>query len=568
MFEWNEKYIVILRHILISENMEFSSIAFCAEDKRAINFHAFPLLSSRTFINQSSGIGIHKSEEIPYVELTGHRMGGPHVHSSFEMAELNLTKRFSLTGKIHSFTNSTKNLMTGHSFLPRKDMYSSKFPTVALSQLVGGFVGSKSQLGSSGRESCQIWDIIFDKFVEFCGAPQSACCSLFSKKDPRSCCKLEKNLSEEILQSFCKENVSNVTADLLQEKVSDSVPHPNTVSCVSVSLSVKPAVSVMSPCLQNGNKLCHASGVSRQSYAEVAKTVALAQQKNKHLYTRASAMKKRRNTLNCGDMLRSNSRHFGCSVDNWRYCRDSSIKDYRSERKLAFSCKKKSQYSKHNKVANMEKMGKTEKNNRDVNISESNFERVNRNVQKMKQDSPKTVPSEATMWHCHKKIYMDRSQVANDSTANTNSNCMKSRGGKFAESCVAVKCNSVTTAEMDQGIVFSHEVECGSMSVLIHAGGNINTSPSNPEGRQSSKERSVRSRCMSDCSTDSDDSFVIFESGVDCDPVIKLLISDSDLSEDGANNQFSDDDDDDDGGDDAVGEESDDTEVRNKAFEM
>jgi hypothetical protein len=294
-------------------------------------------------------------------------------------------------------------------------------------------------------------------------------------------------------------------------------------------------------------------------------------QQNKQVYTRAPTIKKRRNSPRCGDMLRSNSRHFGCSVDNWRYCRDSSIKDYRSEHKLAFSCRKNSQYSKHKKVVSMEKMGKTGRNNRDINISESNFERVNRNVLKMKQDSPKTVSSESMTWKCHNKIYMNCSQVANDSTEDKNSDCMKSREGKFAESCITINCSSLTTAETDRGTLFSHEVDGGSMSVIIGTAGNVDTSPSNPESHQSSEENSVRRRYMSDCSTDSDDSFVIFESGVDCEPVVMALVSDSDLSEDGAINQFSDDDDDDDGGGgggDAVGEESDDTEVRNKDYEM
>lgn len=138
--------------------MEFSSIAFCAEDKMGIDFHTYPLLRG-ALIHQSS-MGIHKSGENPYVELTDHK---PLVHSSFEMGKLNVTKQFILTEKVHSFTNNTRNFVRGDTFMPRKEIYSNKFPVMALSQLVGGFVGSKSQLGSCGRESCQIWDIIFDK---------------------------------------------------------------------------------------------------------------------------------------------------------------------------------------------------------------------------------------------------------------------------------------------------------------------------------------------------------------------------------------------------------------------
>ncbi|XP_021932306.1 protein phosphatase 1 regulatory subunit 15A [Zootermopsis nevadensis] len=244
-------------------------------------------------------------------------------------------------------------------------------------------------------------------------------------------------------------------------------------------------------------------------------------QQNNHVKTRVPTMKKRRNSTQFGDMLRNNSRHFGCSVDR-RYCCDSSIKDYRNEHKCAFSCRKKSRCSKVNKVVNLEQMGKTGRNSRDINVSESNFGRVKRNVPKMKQESPKTVSSESIAWKCHKKMYMDCSQVANDSTEDENLECVKSREGKFAESCIAIKCSSLTTAEIDAG----HDVEGGSISVMVHAAGNLNTSPSNPESHQSSEENSVRRRCMSDCSTDSDDSFVIFESGMDSD------------------NHFSDDDDD------------------------
>jgi hypothetical protein len=63
-------------------------------------------------------MGMHKSE-IPFVELTGHKVEEPLVHS-FGMAELQLKKRFDITGKIHSFTSNTRNIMRHESFLPPK----------------------------------------------------------------------------------------------------------------------------------------------------------------------------------------------------------------------------------------------------------------------------------------------------------------------------------------------------------------------------------------------------------------------------------------------------------------
>jgi hypothetical protein len=541
-------------------SMEFSGVALCAE--KGIHFHTFPLLLSGALIHPSS-IGIHKSEDIPFIQLTGHNMGEPLAHSSFEMAELNLTKRFGLTGKINNFTNNIKYFVRGESFSPRKEICSQKFPKIAFSQLVGGFVGSKSQLGSSGRESCQIWDIIFDKLAGFCRAPQSACCSLFASKHPHSYNPVN-NLPQEILESFCQEDVSTFdnshivkhTANM-QEKVHDILPLSHTVSDTSVPLSV------ISPHMANGDEFCPASDVAKQSYAEVTKTFVVAQQ-NKQQCTTAPAVKTR------GNFLQYNFRQFGHSADNWRCHCDSSIKKCRNEYKLASSCRKKSHRSKHNKGENIEKLDMTERSNRDTNLSESHLKRVTRkrNTQNMKQHSLQTVSSKPVTPKCHKKEYMDCSEVANDCDIDENSNCMKSREDKSAKPCTAIKCSSSTSGETDGCTVFTHEVEGGGMSVLIHAAGTVHSSPSNPLINQCSEGSPVRGKRLSECSTDSDDSFVIFESGVDCDTVVMALVSDSDLSEDGTVNHFSDDDDDDGGGGGNDDEESDGTEVRNKEYEL
>jgi hypothetical protein len=461
-------------------------------------------------------------------------MEEPLVHS-FGMAELQLTKRFDLTGKIHSLTSNRRNFMRHESFLPPKGIYSQKFPAIALSQLVGGFVGSKSQLGSSSRESCQIWDIVFDKLSEFCGASQSACCSLFAKKNSQTCYNFGNCLHREIQGSFYQENVLSLdgshvieenTSNPLQDRIIGTLPHPKTVSYDSIPWPAKPT-PVISTSLWNGNEFCPSSDVLKQSYAEVAKSFAVAQQSKQHC-SRAP-MKRRKSSPHCGGMLRNSVRHFV-----WTYHRDSSVKDYENGHKLTVGCRKESNYSNY-KAVSVEQMGKTAENNRD--IYESNFERVNsdRNIHHRKQYSVRTVSE---------KINMDCSQVTYDTTAGDSSNCEKFREDKSTKSCIVVKCSTPNSGDVDACTVFTNNVGNGSMSVVVRAPGVIQASTSSPESHHSSEESSSRNRSWSDCSTDSDDSFVIFESGVDSDPVMMVLVSDSDLSEDETNNFSSDDSDD------------------------
>jgi hypothetical protein len=496
--------------------MEISGIKLCAKD----------LLSYKTSMNQSSDMRIHKSEEIPFVELTGHKVEEPLVHS-FGVAELQLTKRFDITGNIHSFTSNTRNFMRHESFLQPKGLYSQKFPAIALSQLVGGFVGSKSQLGSSSREACQIWDIIFDKLSEFCLAPHSACCSLFANKSSQTIYNFGNSLPQEIHQSFYQENISvfggsrvieENTASPLQDKVTDTLPHSNTVSYDYMSCSAKPTSSVISTCLQNGKTFCPPPDDLKQSYADVAKCFAVTQQ-SKLQCSRAPTMKSRKSSPLCADTLRNGVRHFGLA-----YHHESPVKDYGNGLKL-----------------------------------ESNFERVNieRPIQDRKQDCLRTVS---------RKVNMDSSKVMYDTTASDSSNCVKCREGKPAKSNIVLNCSTSNSVEMD--------AFCDSMAVVVCASGVVQTSTSSPESWCRSEESVPRNRSSSDCSTDSDDSFVVFESGVDCDPVAVVLVSDSDLSEEETTeeettDQFSEDDSDYEDGDDcddrsSGGEEqaeSDDTEV-------
>jgi hypothetical protein len=516
--------------------MDISGVKICAKD----------LWSYKTSMHQSTDMGIHKSEEIPFVELTGHKLEEPLVHS-FGVAELQLTKRFDLTGKIHSFASNTRNFMRHESFLQPKELYSQKFPAIALSQLVGGFVGSKSQLGSSSRESCQIWDIIFDKLSEFCLAPHSACCSLFAHNNSQTFYKLGNSLPQKIHGSFYQENVSALngshvreenTANPLQDKVIDTLPHPNAVSYEYISCSAKPTPYEISSCLQNGKKCCPPHDILKQSYADVAKC--------KIRCSRAPTKKSRTSSPLYADMLRNGVRHIG-----WTYHHDSSVKKYGKGHKLAVGCRKKSDYSKY-KVVSMEQVSRTSENNR--GISESNFERVSseRRIEDRKQDCLRIVS---------RKVNMDSSQVMYDTTASDSSNCVKRREDKSAKSHIVIKCSTSNSGEMD--------ARGGSMAVVVCASGMVQTSTPSPENQCRSQESSPRNRSSSDCSTDSDDSFVVFESGVESDPVTVVLVSDSDLSEEETIDQFSEDDSDDEDDDDCDGgssggdqqAENDDTEV-------
>jgi hypothetical protein len=114
---------------------------------------------------------------------------------------------------------------------------------------------------------------------------------------------------------------------------------------------------------------------------------------------------------------------------------------------------------------------------------------------------------------------------------------------------------------VDDNSVFTNKAEGDSMSAVIDASGIVQTVSANLEHLQQSGESLSRQRYLSDCSTDSEDSVVSFERGVDCSPVTVALASDSEPSEDGVD-QFSDDEDDDDDNEDDDDDESEDTEVR------
>jgi len=533
--------------------MAFSSISFCAEDKMGIDFHTYPFF--RGALIHHSSMGIHKSGASPFVEVTDHK---PLVHSRFEMAKLNVTKQFVLTEKVRSFPNNTRNFVRGDTFMPQKEIYSHKLPVMALSQLVGGFVGSKSQLGSCGRESCQIWDIIFDKLEEFIRAPQSGCCPLYANENPHSCYNLGNSLSQEIFGSFCQKSVSTLdgshfiienSSNPPQDKVSCTPLQPGTVSSNSVPVSVKP-LSVMSTCTQNDDKFCHASEVSRQSYAEVAKAFAIVQQSKQQL-TRTSAMKRRRNTPHGGGS-RNNLRH-----SSWKYYHESSARNYGNQHILSIGVRKTPHCS---KVVSTHKVGKSKTNNTNVNISESSSKKNMYEVKKKSQTASRKV------------VYLDCSQVRDKSTRTEHSNCTKSVEDKSAKPCTTVKCSSSASRVVDGSTLYPNKAEGDSMSTVIEAKGIVQTLSTNLGHQQWSGESPSRQRCMSDCSTDSEDSVVSFERGVDYSPV-SVLASDSELSEDGVGDQFTDnedddDDDDDDDYDDDDDDESEDTEVRNKDYKM
>jgi hypothetical protein len=136
---------------------------------------------------------------------------------------------------------------------------------------------------------------------------------------------------------------------------------------------------------------------------------------------------------------------------------------------------------------------------------------------------------------------------------------------KSAKPCTTVKCSSSTSEVVDDNNVFTNKAEGDNMFAVINTSGIVQTISANLGHQQQSGESLSRQRYLSDCSTDSEDSVVSFERGVDCSPVTVAMTSDSEPPEDGIDDQFSDDEDDDDNDnedDEAGGDESEDTEVR------
>lgn len=424
--------------------MAFSSFAYCAENKK-LNFS--PFMPSGTLIHQTSNMGMHHSDEMPFVELTGHKLQEPIVNSSFQI------NGFSIAGKIHSFTTNSKHFVRSDNILTRKDLYGHQFPAFSFSQLVGGFVGSKSQIGSSSKESCQMWDIIFDKLAEFCGTHHHS----------QNCYNFSKGFSQDVLKSFCKKdrppcvvinNSANVTSNT-GSKLGKLSSKPNC------SQNVSDCSSQPSP------------DVSKQSYAEVARTFATVQQ-NKQSSLLPSVMPRKRNLPNRKNFVKCDiSRTF---TNNWRNnnC-NPQIKQYRNHTKFFSGSQRRSDTgNKHLKSCkHFDKEQKTDRNRKHTHISE-----------------PQRVDSK-------KRMMSDSVQIT--PKISTNQECQKNASETFSGS-------SIKATQAGQ------------------------TSP-------------MRMRFLSECSTDSDDSFVVFDSEADCNSVIVAVISpsDSDISEDMYSYQFSDD---------------------------
>jgi hypothetical protein len=198
-------------------------------------------------------------------------------------------------------------------------------------------------------------------------------------------------------------------------------------------------------------------------------------------------------------------------------------------------------------------VGKSKTDDTNVNICESSSKK---NIYEEKKKS-QTVS--------RKVAYQDCSLVRDKSTRAEHSNWMKSVESKSAKPCTTVKCSSLASRVVDGSTLYPNRAEGDSTSTAIEANGIVQTLSTNLGHQQCSGESPSRQRCMSDCSTDSEDSVVSFECGVDYSPVSLVLASDSELSEDGVGDQFTDEEDDDDDDDD---DESEDTEVRNKDYKM
>ena len=478
--------------------MEFSSFAYCAESKN-LNFTSF--MSSR----QKSDMEIH-TNEMPFVELTGHKLQKPLGSSSFEINHF--SRSFNLTDKIHNLASNAKQFM-GSSFLTHKNIYGhNQFPQISFSQLVGGFVGSKSQIGSSSKETCQMWDIVFNKLAEFCDTHHRS----------QNCFYFDQEFSQNVLKSFCKKEeascveiessssiisgktLSSSSQDTLvcnKErpvcvviKNTESISHktsakPNNSSpYVSAYEEQKPSCvavdntdSVTAYKTSNGSEEIpdcssqSSSYISKQSYAEMARIFARLQENKKSkplTLTIPWGQNKshRRNYVKC--------KNSHTTTNNWRNHCNPQIKEYRNQTRF-FSGSQRRPYNNNN-------------------TESTKFSRNERNTDKQIQQA------------CSSE-----SQRVDDKT----------------------NVEGITSNSLQNSPKIASHQECH--IVAITEDNKIN---------QTAQTSPVRLRYMSECSTDSEDSFIVFESEMDCEPVIVAVIStsDSDISEDTRSDEFSDDD--------------------------
>lgn len=172
--------------------MDLSGISFYVENKREINLNPFPMLSG---IQQSQ---ISAPHEFQGVNLNGHKMEEHSFTNLFEMSDIKYTNNLAeLRGLGYS-----KNVMKNEQLTTRKEMCGNynHFSAISFSKLVGGFVGSKSQVGCANREPCQIWDIILRQLAETTYHTTNV------QKSAHQCFSFGKTLSQSILDSICEES--------------------------------------------------------------------------------------------------------------------------------------------------------------------------------------------------------------------------------------------------------------------------------------------------------------------------------------------------------------------------
>ncbi|XP_066991005.2 uncharacterized protein PPP1R15 [Anabrus simplex] len=258
--------------------MDFPGVSFFIENK-----NIFPLSSK---IQQSK---MPSADEFQGVPITGHKID---TQCYLDVKDSKYSNNL-LPDKDHGFT-----LVKGEQFSAKRDMcgHFNSFPAISISQLVGGFVGSKSQIRSVNREACQIWDVIFRQLADTAYQPPNI------QNGAHHYYKYSKtSYSQNLFNAFCQEGrtaldgiasyVISQNCEFLQEQeMIHSMSKSNLKSkCTVVESSLneykgvlestvtapKISVSVDYPAAMNlvSTPELSSTSIPKQSYADVTKSV-------------------------------------------------------------------------------------------------------------------------------------------------------------------------------------------------------------------------------------------------------------------------------------------------------
>lgn len=360
--------------------------------------------------------------------------------------------------------------------------------TLASTYLVGGFVGSKSQVGGASRGGfgVQIWDIILDKFVELMGTAvhtSNGYCEDFFRYE-----EFSGNVLSDEHTEYVTKQTEHATNNSKRTCEKNYIPHVDTVHSKQSYADVTKTVAHHTPVGDN------VSASNTRLSAPILKTVNSSVQKKNRIKSETWQeninRKEKRRPSNHGyarNSAHSQQKHTkGLCKMSW--------KDKQEARNVGM------EYAVHE----MKQYRPNENNNRNNKYSHVKNKVINQN---------KKNNSESSKVNCKMNTCLEITNHKTGTYVDPKKRTLDT-GPMLCEedNCVSSIVNLLKTEN------FSPDLEISDKNCpMIKVGLNFSLLPreNKSEKEHSSKMEDVNERCryLSECSVDSDDSFVVFDAG-------------------------------------------------------